>query len=38
MGLLAEQSLPVLTPAQVPANDGGLAYGQAIIAVAQALA
>ena len=37
LGLLAEASLPVLTPAQVPANDGGLAYGQAIIAAAQAL-
>ncbi|SON53963.1 Carbamoyltransferase HypF [Hartmannibacter diazotrophicus] len=35
---LADCGLPVLTQRQVPANDGGLAYGQAVIAVAQALA
>jgi hydrogenase maturation protein HypF len=34
---LREASLPVLSPAQVPANDGGLAYGQAVIAAARAL-
>jgi hydrogenase maturation protein HypF len=34
---LGETSLPVLSPAQVPANDGGLAYGQAVIAAARAL-
>ncbi|ABD90077.1 carbamoyltransferase HypF [Rhodopseudomonas palustris] len=35
---LSASSLPVLSPAQIPANDGGLAYGQAIIAAARALA
>jgi hydrogenase maturation protein HypF len=34
---LGETGLPVLSPAQVPANDGGLAFGQAIIAAARAL-
>lgn len=32
-----DASLPVLAPSHVPANDGGLAYGQAVIAAAQAL-
>jgi hydrogenase maturation protein HypF len=35
---LGETSLPVLSPSEVPANDGGLAYGQAVIAAARALA
>lgn len=35
---LGHSSLPVLAPAHVPANDGGLAYGQAVIAAARALA
>lgn len=35
---LAQSSLPVLSPGEVPANDGGLAYGQAVIAASQALA
>jgi hydrogenase maturation protein HypF len=35
---LGDASLPVLAPAQIPANDGGLAYGQAVIAAARALA
>ncbi|MBB5046249.1 hydrogenase maturation protein HypF [Rhodopseudomonas rhenobacensis] len=35
---LTASSLPVLSPAQIPANDGGLAFGQAIIAAARALA
>jgi hydrogenase maturation protein HypF len=34
---LGAASLPVLSPAQVPANDGGLAYGQAVIVAARAL-
>ncbi|HEY0328483.1 MAG TPA: carbamoyltransferase HypF [Rhodopseudomonas sp.] len=34
---LQDCALPVLSPAQIPANDGGLAYGQAIIAAARAL-
>lgn len=35
---LADCGLPVLTQRQVPANDGGLAYGQVAIAAAQAMA
>jgi hydrogenase maturation protein HypF len=35
---LAQSSLPVLSPGEVPANDGGLAYGQAVIAAARGLA
>lgn len=34
---LADGGLPVLTQRQVPANDGGLAYGQAVIAAALAM-
>ncbi|KIZ45523.1 MULTISPECIES: carbamoyltransferase HypF [Rhodopseudomonas] len=32
---LGQAALPVLAPAQIPANDGGLAFGQAIIAAAR---
>ena len=34
---LKETQLNVLSPSQLPANDGGLAYGQVVIAAARAL-
>jgi hydrogenase maturation protein HypF len=34
---LEETNLNVLSPSRLPANDGGLAYGQAVIAAARAL-
>jgi hydrogenase maturation protein HypF len=35
---LGQSTWPVLSPAEVPANDGGLAFGQAVIAAARTLA